>query len=1131
MLITETNSFGVAYTSCGGGLDSLCKQRIATTSIQLDLHQCLSALIENNKRRLEDVTTGAVRAFELAAHLLPTYLVSQLNTSDLSSPLREPLKQDLVTHLQNFKFDESLIYAFFQQIESKPVESLRILRHSLSLRDDDISPDINTDRVLLDPSLPRQLMESILLGPALSGLLKEQKAAAVLSFESNGGDTILPLLAHARAATLLDKAPAKFAALARSVNLIYGDKPDPRIDYANLSLSEASKYLSGRRGVYHLALLPHIGLWNDVDLSTIHIPLISHLIAPGGVMVLPSYIFGVGRSPAANETLNTINKSLLDHGFKLETSELRLDIIAPIVSDAQTLKAFADLEYYGRLFEVRNDSIPHQKEVRGCDLARYRGTDSSHVLPMTLQLNLFRCDSQETKEGSGPASPVQWIFRDFTNSFNSEEQGEVVTAQAPVTNELFSIFGTESAALPPPDALKPFTPVWPEDKALNALLQKKPDFKSIESLRNPELWEGFYNAEASLWRSLLSLWPVQLELLKLITSESQNFYEHLKSLPHQVSNNGTEVTAINHASNLWGPLKDDCKKLLSQTNLLINKVAESTEANGQRNEALKALYAQMSITREYLEKLRMPYDYRQGEYNRLMDLIPEDKDDLSALKRHLVRLYQHSELLRRSIARKNKNLIGKAISQMSTNVDENSKQRLKQAKGAGFQGLLRAVELYDGTRGAFSTYAFKWIKSKLQRDEAGSESVKRQRQFAEAIAREVQKEQRSLTTEERESVLAKTYQDSTTAQRLIREYRAKRSIKGPISLNAPRGNDSDYSLLDQVPQQHSDTRYKNLQTVQVLLKEWFRALPNGRREICECRFLVGQTLEEIAKAREVTKEAIRQTVNSSLGLISQDSNPAYGYIRKLSDWTAEEQAASLKEHSYVSEIVEDKEVVFKLLRYGIFTISQLKLYSPNELELLPSHLNIIKKSLSERNLTLAKKMKTYETSEITRSNLSQLPTPTRAKILMSALLERGGLDEQYVSKLYNHWISVIPDKYKQIATTYFPTAKDEGLYSGRPFSSKPSQIKPKLLQVLTTLGHSDCPTAAPIYDWLENFEMPRLRSTEGFISNIAAGDPDVILQLTSGGVFFTKDLVRLSSLRRDSFPDITKAQFDALLPK
>jgi hypothetical protein len=136
-----------------------------------------------------------------------------------------------------------------------------------------------------------------------------------------------------------------------------------------------------------------------------------------------------------------------------------------------------------------------------------------------------------------------------------------------------------------------------------------------------------------------------------------------------------------------------------------------------------------------------------------------------------------------------------------------------------------------------------------------------------------------------------------------------------------------------------------------------------------------------------------------------------------------------------------------------------------------------------------------------------------------------------VSKLYNHWISVIPDKYKQIATTYFPTAKDEGLYSGRPFSSKPSQIKPKLLQVLTTLGHSDCPTAAPIYDWLENFEMPRLRSTKGFISNIAAGDPDVILQLTSGGVFFTKDLVRLSSLRRDSFPDITKAQFDALLPK
>jgi RNA polymerase sigma factor (sigma-70 family) len=186
-------------------------------------------------------------------------------------------------------------------------------------------------------------------------------------------------------------------------------------------------------------------------------------------------------------------------------------------------------------------------------------------------------------------------------------------------------------------------------------------------------------------------------------------------------------------------------------------------------------------------------------------------------------------------------------------------------------GLLRAIEKFDHRRGTrFSVYAVWWIRQAVRRALANQSRTIRIPVHALAVRYAVDQASKRLALElgrepsEQELASATGVVPNGVAQVLG-------MVKEPLSLDAPRGPDSEASLGESVADRAAlnpnecAARSERADRLRVLLE----GLSTREREMLRMRFgLDGAdecTLEQIGQSFALTRERVRQIVTAALG--------------------------------------------------------------------------------------------------------------------------------------------------------------------------------------------------------------------------------------------------------------------------
>ncbi|HWO13045.1 MAG TPA: sigma-70 family RNA polymerase sigma factor [Polyangiaceae bacterium] len=186
-------------------------------------------------------------------------------------------------------------------------------------------------------------------------------------------------------------------------------------------------------------------------------------------------------------------------------------------------------------------------------------------------------------------------------------------------------------------------------------------------------------------------------------------------------------------------------------------------------------------------------------------------------------------------------------------------------------GLLRAIEKFDHRRGTrFSVYAVWWIRQAVRRALANQSRTIRIPVHALAVRYAIDQAAKRLALQlgrepsEQELASATGVVASGVAQVLG-------MVREPLSLDAPRGPDSENSLGESVadrgtisPNEHA-ARRERADRLHVLLE----GLTSREQEMLRMRFgLDGAdecTLEQIGQSFALTRERVRQIVTAALG--------------------------------------------------------------------------------------------------------------------------------------------------------------------------------------------------------------------------------------------------------------------------
>jgi RNA polymerase primary sigma factor len=188
----------------------------------------------------------------------------------------------------------------------------------------------------------------------------------------------------------------------------------------------------------------------------------------------------------------------------------------------------------------------------------------------------------------------------------------------------------------------------------------------------------------------------------------------------------------------------------------------------------------------------------------------------------------------------------------------------------GTFGLVRATEKFDYRRGfKFSTYATWWIRQAIARALADkARTIRIPVHIVEKLNRIGRAERKLMTGLGREPTAEEIAEVTGIEPEEVESIR--RSAQAPISLETPVGEEEQSEFGQLIADEQAESPYQR--AVEILayeaLREALENLSYRERRVLELRYGLGdqhpRTLEEVARAFNVTRERIRQIEQHAL---------------------------------------------------------------------------------------------------------------------------------------------------------------------------------------------------------------------------------------------------------------------------